>query len=160
MYTNGIDVRAEGSKGGLSLGWKEGVYVMLRSYSKSHIDIEVMENSEEECWHFIGFYGSPIEHKRKDSWNLLRQLKGNNKLPWLVMEDFNEILYSFEKSGGRLREERQMLAFREALEDCELNGLGFLGQWFTQERGRLPETHERVRFENSKNLFRFNATGC
>lgn len=36
---NGIDVCAEGSKGGLSLGWKEGVYVKLKSYSKDHIDI-------------------------------------------------------------------------------------------------------------------------
>lgn len=40
------------------------------------------------------------------------------------MGDFNEILFLFEKKGGRIREERQMVAFRDALEDCELNDLG------------------------------------
>ncbi|KAG8490633.1 hypothetical protein CXB51_013830 [Gossypium anomalum] len=146
-YKYGIDVCAGGSKGGLSLGWKEGVDIRLRGYSKSHIDIEVMENSEEECWRFTGFYGSPIEQKRKESWNLLRQLKGNNQLPWLVMGDFNEILFSFGKRGGRLREERQMVAFREALEDCELNDLGFSAQWYTWERGRLPSNNIRERLD-------------
>lgn len=59
------------------------------------------------------------------------------------MGNFNEILLSFEKRGGRLREERQMLAFREALEYCKLNDLGFSGQWFTWERGRLPSNNIR-----------------
>lgn len=53
--------------------------------------------------------------------------RGNNK-PWLITEDFNEILFSFEKQGGRIREERQMTVFREALEDSEMNDLGEVGQ--------------------------------
>lgn len=63
------------------------------------------------------------------------------------MEDFNEILFSFEKRWGTLREERKMLAFREALKDCELNDLGFSGQWFTWERGRLPSNNIRERLD-------------
>ncbi|MBA0643818.1 hypothetical protein Goklo_028075, partial [Gossypium klotzschianum] len=47
-FTNGIDVSVEGLKGGLSLGWKEGITIKLRSYSNSHIDTEVMEETREE----------------------------------------------------------------------------------------------------------------
>ncbi|MBA0794257.1 hypothetical protein Gohar_018607, partial [Gossypium harknessii] len=47
-FTNGIDVSVEGLKGGLSLGWKEGIMIKVRSYSNSHIDIEVMEETGEE----------------------------------------------------------------------------------------------------------------
>lgn len=47
------------------------------------------------------------------------------------MSDFNKIMYSFEKKGGRLKEERQMAAFREVLEECDLSDLGFSRQWST-----------------------------
>lgn len=66
-FSNRIDVSVNGLKLGLSLGWKEEVTIKLRSYSNSHIDIEVMENNGEEYWHFTAFNGSPIEHKRKES---------------------------------------------------------------------------------------------
>ncbi|KAA3471338.1 hypothetical protein EPI10_016968 [Gossypium australe] len=32
--------------GGLSLGWREGLNLTLKSYSKSHIDVEVEEENE------------------------------------------------------------------------------------------------------------------
>ncbi|KAA3487995.1 reverse transcriptase [Gossypium australe] len=38
-YGNGIDVGALGSKGGLSLGWKDNYLVTLRSFSQYHIDM-------------------------------------------------------------------------------------------------------------------------
>lgn len=63
------------------------------------------------------------------------------------MRDFNEILFSFEKQGGRQREENQMIEFRCALEECNLVDLGFLGQWFTWERGRLPSNNTRERLD-------------
>lgn len=39
-----------------------------------------------------------------------------------------------------------MMAFREAFEDCDLYDLGFSGQWFTWEKGRLVDNniHERL----------------
>ncbi|KAA3460675.1 reverse transcriptase [Gossypium australe] len=61
--------------------------------------------------------------------------------------DFNEILFSFEKQGRRTREERQMEAFRRALEDCELADLGFSWQWYTWERGRLASNNIRERLD-------------
>lgn len=35
--------------------------------------------------------------------------------PWLVMGDFNEILYNLEKEGGRPRPQRHLQAFHDVL---------------------------------------------
>ncbi|KAK5777636.1 uncharacterized protein LOC108481413 [Gossypium arboreum] len=40
-----------------------------------------------------------------------------------------------------------MNAFREALEDCELNDFGFVGQWYTWERGRLAGNNIQERLD-------------
>jgi hypothetical protein len=32
----------------------------------------------------------------------LRELKGNNDLPWVVIGDFNEIAFSHDKDGGMI----------------------------------------------------------
>lgn len=37
--------------------------------------------------------------------------------------------------------------FREFLEDCDLCDLGFSGQWFTWEKGRLPNNNIRERLD-------------
>ncbi|KAH1047687.1 hypothetical protein J1N35_038471 [Gossypium stocksii] len=146
-FINGIDVEAIGTRGGLSLGWKQGLNVILKSFSKSHIDVEVENEDEMVVWRFTGFYGEPIEHERRKSWDLLRLLKQEDSKPWLVPGDFNEILFSFEKKGGRICEERQMAEFRKALDYCELYDLGFNGLWYTWERGRLIDNNIRERLD-------------
>lgn len=40
-----------------------------------------------------------------------------------------------------------MVASREVLEECDLNDLGFSGQWFTWERGRLTENNIQERLD-------------
>ncbi|KAH1063939.1 hypothetical protein J1N35_028926 [Gossypium stocksii] len=46
-------------------------------------------------------------------------------LPWLVFKDFNELLYSFKKKGGVLRDGRHMDEFSSVLLDCHLEDLGY-----------------------------------
>ncbi|KAA3479364.1 reverse transcriptase [Gossypium australe] len=70
-FMNGINIDA----GGLSLGWKEGISLNLKSYSRSHIDVEVEEENGAGIWRFTGFYGEPVEHNRRESWELLRTLQ-------------------------------------------------------------------------------------
>lgn len=56
-------------------------------------------------------------------------------------------MYGCEKRRGSPREERRMEAFRRALEDCNLMDIGFSGNWFTWERGNLPETNIQERLD-------------
>lgn len=78
-------------------------------------------------WRFMGFYGTPEKVNRRESWEL-RRLRNNSNLPCLVMRDFNEILCSFEKKGGRLHNIGNMIQFHQTLDDCELFDLGFAGR--------------------------------
>ncbi|KAA3487428.1 reverse transcriptase [Gossypium australe] len=56
-------------------------------------------------------------------------------------------MYGFEKKGGAQRDHKKMEAFRETLEDCQLQDIGYSGTWFTWERGNLPETNIRERLD-------------
>ncbi|KAA3465353.1 reverse transcriptase [Gossypium australe] len=122
-----------------------------RSYGFSNeTDIEADEGRIDAEWRFTGFYGSLYDSNKNDSWNLLQKLGEDKTHPWLVYRDFNEILYSSEKSGGIAREERKMESFREVLEECRLEDIGYSGVWFTWERGNFAETNIRERLDRAK----------
>lgn len=137
---NGINVEVEGSRGGLCLARKTDTSVNLRSSSKSHIDVTLKEEGVIKERKFTRFYGSPYVHKKNNSWNLLRYLGQQQSFPWLVSGDFNEIMFSFVKSGSLPREERR-------IEDFQLEDIRYLGVWFTWERGNLLETNIKERLD-------------
>ena len=85
----------------------------------------------ENVWGFTGIYGAPETHLRSETWELIRGLHRQGSLPWLGGGDFNEILKSHEKSGGKLRPYGQIEQFHEALDGCNLLDLGFSGNKFT-----------------------------
>ncbi|PPD79426.1 hypothetical protein GOBAR_DD23651 [Gossypium barbadense] len=63
---------------------------------------------------------------------------GGHKIAFIEMALFER---------GKIREERQMVAFREVLKDCEMSGLGFFGKWYTWERGRLARNNIKERLD-------------
>ncbi|GMI73050.1 hypothetical protein HRI_000974300 [Hibiscus trionum] len=146
-FLNGIDVSAVRRSGGLSLGWKNCCKVTLRSYSVRHVDVLIEDDSDGNKWRCTGFYGHPEEQHRGESWDLLRSLDDMPDIPWLVIGDFNELLLSSEKQGGRDRPVRQMKGFSAVLNECGLDDLGFTGQWFTWEKGKFSNTNVRERLD-------------
>lgn len=143
----GFAVDRDGIGGGLALLWRKDVDVILRSYSLNHIYVEVVAPSDATKWHFTGFYGFPEHHRRFLSWDLIRQLKSQSSLPWVVGGDFNEILSDNEKSGGIARSVALMDNFREGLLDCDLTDLGFTGCPFTWSNGRVEPDTVRCRLD-------------
>nr|POE58486.1 hypothetical protein CFP56_29548 [Quercus suber] len=85
-----------------------------------------------------GCIGSAVEiipeGKRGESWRLLEHLSGRLNLPWVVMRDFNEIMFAGEKLGGNPRPKWQMNQFCEVLNRCHLRDLGYIGSDFTWSR--------------------------
>ena len=135
-YTQGITVPSDGKSEGLAMMWKEGSDIRLRSCSNSHIDVEVHSSAAPTPWRATGFYGHPDTSKRFISWQLLKFLKNQYNMPWIVFGDFNEITQSDEKTGWLERDAKQMADFRDCLTRCELFDLGFFGQKFTWCNGR------------------------
>ncbi|KAL6191285.1 hypothetical protein ACLB2K_037676 [Fragaria x ananassa] len=125
--------------GGLCILWNDDIKLELQSYSESHIDVLVREDEGNQVWRFTGVYGQPRVENRYLTWELLKKLGSQDKDPWLLGGDFNEILWAMEKEGGQIRAEKQMDGFREALNVCDLKDLYFTGPCFTWRGNRHGE---------------------
>jgi hypothetical protein len=134
---------SDGRSGGVILFYKKEVKVELIFSAPKYIDVRVIE-SPDKAWRLTGIYGEPRWEDKYKTWDKIRELKNNSPLPWVIMGDFNEILYSHEKEGGNPRPFGYMQAFRDALVDCDLEDLGFVGDRFTWRRGRIRQRLDRA----------------
>ncbi|MBA0880329.1 hypothetical protein Goshw_001945 [Gossypium schwendimanii] len=53
--------RCQGSRGGLSLAWKDDIEVALRNFSKNHIDVMIKDAGDKKEWRFIGYNLSDVK---------------------------------------------------------------------------------------------------
>lgn len=60
-------------------------------------------------------------------------LRRESTLPWLCIGDFNEFLRREEQMGPNERDVSQMVGFREAIDLCGLDDLGYIGVDWTFE---------------------------
>ena len=102
----------------------------MDTYSLNHIDTVVNKGKEEE-WRFTAFYGEFNTNNHHISLATLRRLNSKHSLPWLCVGDFNEIIRAHKKLGGRPKPSRQMEVFRDVLDKCGFQDLGFSGNKFT-----------------------------
>lgn len=128
--------------GGVALLWADMISVHVREVGFSFIDVDIRLPTNPP-WRFTGFYGHPETGQRHHSWDLLRSLAAWSSDKWLVAGDFNEILSLGEKSGGSLRNNGQMQAFRADLSDCNLEDLGAAGGVFTWSNSLTKERLDR-----------------
>ena len=103
--------------------WKYDNLVWVYSFSRFHIDT-VVNGGTLAAWRFTSFYGEPDTNEREDSWSMLHMLQAKPHLPWCCMGDFNELLHTDEKRGGRIYPHNQMQAFRDVLDF-----FWFCGSW-------------------------------
>jgi hypothetical protein len=133
---------SNGRSGGVMLLWRKELKIKQNFSAPNYIDVKITEGPN-NIWRFTGLYEEPRWEDRYKTWDKLRELKNIFTLPWVVMGDFSEILYSHEKEGGNPRPQSYMQAFRDALVDCELDDMGFSGDVFTWKRGRIRERLDR-----------------
>lgn len=56
-------------------------------------------------------------------------------LPQLIIGDFNDLAWQFEKRGNIPHPKYLLTGFKETINECELYNLGMSGYPFTWERG-------------------------
>jgi hypothetical protein len=147
-FTNGVAVDCQGRSGGLALWWKEDVEVHTRPWCQYYIDAKITYNGK--TWRFTGIYGEPRTDLQSKTWEALRYLKSQDDLPWLCAGDFNEILFQYEQLGGNPRNQAQMDAFRECLEDCNLTDLGYKGYDYTWNNKGEEGENIQVRLDRGR----------
>uniref|UniRef100_A0A803MN05 Uncharacterized protein n=1 Tax=Chenopodium quinoa TaxID=63459 RepID=A0A803MN05_CHEQI len=127
--------------------WWRDMNVKVCSFSVHHIEVDVCNSDSVLMWKAVGVYGWPETEYKYKTWDLMRRLKEGAAVPMLCFGDFNEIVGMNEKSGGVVREERLMDAFRGALDDCGFRDLGYKGSIYTWQRGNSMETLVRERLD-------------
>lgn len=149
-FPNGVGVGSFGCGGGLALLWVNEVCVKLQSYDKLHIDVMVVNpTSGAELWRFTGFYGETQRDLRYRSWDLLRFLNTQSKVPWFCVGDFNETLDAREQFGRLTRPKRQMDGFRDAVSICDFTDLGFFGLPYTWDNRQQGDRNIKVRLDRA-----------
>ncbi|KAG2561483.1 hypothetical protein PVAP13_8KG161604 [Panicum virgatum] len=131
-FPNAIVVKSEGRSGGLILMWRGDV-----------------ENLRVVQWQFTGFYGEPRRERRKESWYLMRFLRAHSSVPWLCVGDFNELLAAEEQIGANEREQWQMAAFSDAVNDCRLMDLGYHGLPYTWDNRQDADRNVKARLDRA-----------
>lgn len=145
----GRDCVGEGKSraGGLVLFWDSSWDVQLLSFSQNHIDVEIYGSDQNQHWRFTGIYGFPEESQKVHTWHLLSMLCSHSSPPWICAGDFNEIMWDVEKKGGLAKKFSAMQRFRDALDQCNLQDLGFSGYPFTWSNGRPNECNVQERLD-------------
>ncbi|XP_019158575.1 PREDICTED: uncharacterized protein LOC109155346 [Ipomoea nil] len=121
--------------GGLALLWRKNNTARLISYSKNYIDLEISISGFPN-WRMTCFYGYPHRSRRRDAWDLIKLLKPQSNLPWIMIGDFNDLLFQHEKRGGNPHPNYLLRGFGEVIEYCGMTQLPMEGYQFTWEKGK------------------------
>lgn len=89
----------------------------MKSFSSNHISSCIKSSPNNLGLRFIGFYGEPIVEERWRSWDLLRYLNNQDICSPLICGNFNEIVFPWEKLGGRPKPMSQILHFRQIISE-------------------------------------------
>lgn len=122
-----------------ALGFAEGIWIL---WDKTKLDLELLSLDDQiitavvhpigsHPWILSSLYASPWWCFRQELWRYLILLGEIIQLRWLVMGDFNQILYDADKKGGRTSPMGPMVSFDHMLRHCALIDLGFSGPPFT-----------------------------
>ena len=121
-----------GYVGGLWILWKsEEVEILPLSSTKQEIHVTVKVCSSNLTWLLSTIYASLRLAERRILWENLKTVAHLHNLPWLMLGDFNEVLYDDDKFGGNHVNLNKALEFKDCLDECNMVDLGFVGPKFT-----------------------------
>ena len=121
-----------GFAGGLQILWNsDKVHITQLAVSEQEIHILVKVTSSNFEFICTTIYASPRFHERCILWNNLKNATSLHNKPWIITEDFNEVLAEEDKFGGRTISTNISLIFKECLDFCNMVDLGFNGPYFT-----------------------------
>jgi hypothetical protein len=84
--------------GGIWILWKtDTVDVDLLCFTEQELHVSVKVRGSNSLWLLSTIYASPHRSECRILWENLNIVAGIHSLPWVMLGDFNDILYSKEK---------------------------------------------------------------
>lgn len=121
---------------GLLLMWKKEFNMKVIVSSNSYINCLVFSKLFPEPWLLTCIYGSPIPSRRSLFWDSLDSIGTSHMGSWLVIGDFNTVLSSVDKLGGKAVASSSHGGLRKIMDDHGLIDLGFEGHPYTWNNRR------------------------
>lgn len=100
-------------------------------------------------WRLTCFYGFLEREWRQQSWDFLQFLATKSQLPWCVVGDFNDLLYSSDKKGRHPHPQYLLIGFNNAIEDCSLAEVELKGGAYTWEKIKGTSDWVRERLDRA-----------
>ncbi|KAK9032518.1 hypothetical protein V6N11_056778 [Hibiscus sabdariffa] len=149
-FCQGFYVDPTGIAGGLALWWTEEVKVTILNYCKNYIDVSITYRNSEE-WYCTFIYAPPYHDEKKEFWEEIAGLRGQQGCKWCVIGDSNSIVNQGEKSEGNAvngRNARWYLNFIETTSMIEMPIKGGSFTWSNQriEGNAISEKLDRILF--------------
>jgi len=138
-----------GRSGGIALFWDESLKVDPITISNKLIDVEILGYPSANPWRISFIYGEPRAEDRHLTWELLKRIRLRSEKPWIIMGDFNELMWQFEHFSEMRRNERCMEAFRDVLDVCDMHDLGFSGTSWTYDNKQAGRRKVRVQLDRA-----------
>ncbi|GAU19905.1 hypothetical protein TSUD_95100 [Trifolium subterraneum] len=99
-------------------------------------------------WRATGIYGYSKHHQKPMTCGLISDLYHTNHHDnWLLFGDFNLILNTSEKQGGRDTHYNSYRLFNNTLTNCDLLDLGYHGDKFTWTNNQENDNHIKDRLD-------------
>ncbi|KAH7848430.1 hypothetical protein Vadar_002675 [Vaccinium darrowii] len=133
----GSYVDPEGLAGGLALWWNNDLELDIETASKNLIHTIVTDKVNSYTWAATFVYGCPTKAGKEQVWEDIKEIGRFERLPWLCMGDFNEILSCTDKLGGKSCNQQRIALFHDMLNSCGLVDLEFKGPKFTWRNNRV-----------------------
>ncbi|KAG5553330.1 hypothetical protein RHGRI_011260 [Rhododendron griersonianum] len=107
--------------------------------NKNFMHVIITDNSIPSCWAATFVSGCPTRSGRSLVWENLMNIARSERLPWLCMGDFNQVLRVEDKLGGMVPSQNSLSSFHEMISECGLVDLEFKGPKFTWRNNRSTE---------------------
>ncbi|XP_074297213.1 uncharacterized protein LOC141627914 [Silene latifolia] len=125
--------------------WKANkVHIDVLEMDAQFIHLKVTELISDKVLYVTYVYGlNKLEH-RVPLWNALIRL--NMTAPWIVLEDFNRVMFSNERIG-RIVRDAEMLPFQHTAQLCDLQDIKAFGAFFTWTNKHPSSTRDFSRID-------------
>jgi exonuclease III len=133
IYTINCSMKGGGRAGGLAIMWNHSILnLSITSSDLNHIDMLISTIHNQQTWRATGIYGHPKSQNKFLTCQLINDLSCIDINPnWILFGDFNIVLNSNEKSGGNPLDPNITSSFRNTIDLCGLEDLGYNGSIFT-----------------------------
>ncbi|KAJ9553566.1 LOW QUALITY PROTEIN: hypothetical protein OSB04_017611 [Centaurea solstitialis] len=106
--------------------------VVMVGMGEQFVHCEVHMHGSLEPFYCSFVYGANRGQQRKELWSALRRFKVFlNDKPWVVLGDFNALLFPHDAYGGVSRRNGDMLEFADCIEDVDLFDVQYMGIQYT-----------------------------